>query len=124
MLGEQNLENSRRLAVNLAEYFKDRLEKTVFIISSDLSHYYDSETATKMDTLIADNLEKLDVEKMEEDMQAGNVEACGLGGILTLMRLAKAFNYSSITNLDYGNSGDVSGDYDQVVGYLSSCVHK
>ncbi len=124
LLGEQNPENSRRLAVNLAEYFKDRLEKTVFIISSDLSHYYDKQTAAKMDTMIADNLEKLDIKKMEEDMQAGNVEACGIGGILTLMSLAKAFNYCSITNLDYRNSGNVSGDYDQVVGYLSSCVHK
>ena len=124
LMGEQNPENSRRLAVNLAEYFEDRLEKTVFIISSDLSHYYDKPTATKMDTMIAENLEKLDVKKMEEDMLHGNVEACGLGGILTLMSLAKIFNYNSITNLDYRNSGDVSGDYDQVVGYLSSCAYK
>ncbi len=124
LLGEQNPENSRRLASILAEYFKDRLERTVFIISSDLSHYYDSETAIEMDTELAANLENMDINKMEEDMKLGNVEACGIGGILTLMNLAKEFNYSKIKNLDYRNSGEVSGDYKQVVGYLSSCVYK
>ena len=124
ILGEQNPENSNQLAEILAEYFKDRLDKTVFIVSSDLSHYYDNETATRMDTKIADNLENIDIKKMEKDMQMGKIEACGMGGILTLMNLAKELNYTRINTLDYRNSGKVSGDYKQVVGYLSSCVYK
>ena len=124
LLGEQNPENSIKLASILAKYFKDRLDKTVFIISSDLSHYHDSETATEMDTIIAENLENMDINKMEEDSQQGKIEACGMGGILTLMNLAKELNYFSSEILDFRNSGDVSGDYKQVVGYLSSCVYK
>ncbi len=124
LLGAQSPENSRRLSIILAEYFKDRLDSTVFIISSDLSHYYESETATKMDTKIGENLENMDINKMEDDLQYGKIEACGIGGILTLMYLAKELNYTGITNLDYRNSGDVSGDYKQVVGYISSCVYK
>ncbi|NQT65360.1 MAG: AmmeMemoRadiSam system protein B [FCB group bacterium] len=124
LLGEQNPKNSRRLASILAEYFKDRLDNTVFIVSSDLSHYYDSEIATEMDSELAANLEDMNINKMEEDVKLGKVEACGIGGILTLMNLAKEFNYSKVKNLDYRNSGEVSGDYKQVVGYLSSCVYK
>ena len=124
IMGEQNPDNSKRLAEILAEYFKDRMDKTVFIISSDLSHYYNSEIATEMDTKIADNLENLNINKMEEDMQLGKIEACGMGGILTLMYLAKELNYSNSKILDYRNSGKVSGDYKQVVGYLSNCVYK
>ena len=124
ILGEQNPENSKQLAEILSEYFKDRLDSTIFIISSDLSHYYNSDIATKMDTRIAENLENLDIDKMEEDLQQGKIEACGMGGILTLLYLAKQLNYTGITNLDYRNSGEVSGDYEQVVGYLSSCVYK
>ena len=124
LLGEQNPENSKQLAEILSEYFKDRLDSTIFIISSDLSHYYNSDIATKMDTRIAENLENLDINKMEEDLQQGKIEACGMGGILTLLYLAKQLNYTGITNLDYRNSGEVSGDYEQVVGYLSSCVYK
>ena len=124
ILGEQNPENSRRLSKMLSEYFRNCLDKTVFIISSDLSHYHDSKTAAEMDTTLADNLENLDINKMEKNMQTGKIEACGMGGILTLMYLAKELKYTGITNLDYRNSGEVSNDYEQVVGYLSSCVYK
>ncbi|MDA3813995.1 MAG: AmmeMemoRadiSam system protein B, partial [Candidatus Cloacimonetes bacterium] len=124
LLGEQNPENSKRLSSILAEYFKDRLNNTVFIISSDLSHYYDSEIATEMDAELAANLENMNINKMEEDLKLGKIEACGIGGILTLMNLAKELNYTDIKNLDYRNSGEISGDYKQVVGYLSSCVYK
>ena len=124
LLGEQNPENSKRLSNILAEYFKEQIDKTVFIISSDLSHYYNSEIATEMDTIIAENFENMDINKMEEDSQHGIIEACGMGGILTLMNLAKELDYSNSKILDFRNSGDVSGDYKQVVGYLSSCVYK
>ena len=76
-----------------------------------------------MDTIIAENFRNMDINKMEEDSQQGKIEACGLGGILTLMNLAKELNYSNSEILDFRNSGDVSGDYKQVVGYLSSCVY-
>ncbi|RLC57797.1 MAG: AmmeMemoRadiSam system protein B [Candidatus Cloacimonadota bacterium] len=124
LLGEQNAKNSKRLASILTECFKDRLDKTVFIISSDLSHYHDNRIATEMDKELSENFEDLNINKMKEDFQLNKIEACGMGGVLTLMNLAKELKYIGITNLDYRNSGEVSGDYKQVVGYLSSCVYK
>lgn len=124
LLGKQNEVNSKKLAGILAEYFKDRIESTVFVISSDLSHYYDSEVALEMDTRLVKNLEDMNFDRMVEDMQQGTIEACGMGCILVLMELAEKLGYTSITNLDYRNSGEVSGDYKQVVGYLASCVYK
>jgi AmmeMemoRadiSam system protein B len=124
ILGEQNSKNSLQLADMLVDFFRERIDKTVFIISSDLSHYHDSETATKMDKIVADNFEHLDIEMMKKSISFDEIEACGIGGILTLMNLAKKLEYNKVTTLDYRNSGDVSGDYKQVVGYLSSCVYK
>ncbi|MEA2096203.1 MAG: AmmeMemoRadiSam system protein B [Candidatus Cloacimonadota bacterium] len=124
ILGEQNPENSRRLARILAEYFKERLDKTVFIISSDLSHYHDNKLATEMDGKLSEDFKDRNIIKMEEDFKLNKIEACGIGGILTLMYLAKELNYSNAKILDYRNSGEVSGDYKQVVGYLSGCVYK
>ncbi|MBT4575746.1 MAG: AmmeMemoRadiSam system protein B [Candidatus Cloacimonetes bacterium] len=124
LLGKQSLENSEKLAAILAECFEEKLERTVFIVSSDLSHYYESDVATAMDNELLKNFEDMDFNKMGSDFQLGKIEACGMGGILTLMNLAKHFDYKGIENLDYRNSGDVSGDYKQVVGYLSSCVYK
>ena len=124
LLGNQNVENSRDLAKILTEVFKDKLITTVFIISSDLSHYYDSNTAAKMDLELASKIETMQINKVEKLFNEHRVEACGFGGILTLLYLAKNLHYTQVKNLKYTHSGEVSGDFKQVVGYLASIVHK
>jgi AmmeMemoRadiSam system protein B len=124
LLGNQNVENSRNLAKILTEVFKDELTTTVFIISTDLSHYYDSDTASKMDIELASKIETMQIEKVERLFTEHRAEACGFGGILALLYLAKNLHYSQLKNLKYTHSGEVSGDFKQVVGYLASIVHK
>ncbi|MCF7858522.1 MAG: AmmeMemoRadiSam system protein B [Candidatus Cloacimonetes bacterium] len=124
LLGTQSKENSKKLAHILAEFFKDKIDQTKFVISTDLSHYYTSKIAKMMDTKLVELFEKLDVAGMEKNYEHREIEACGMGGILTLMNIAKLLNYSNSAVLDYRNSGDVSGDYEQVVGYFSSCIYK
>ena len=124
LLGNQNVENSRNLAKILAEVFKDKLTTTVFIISTDLSHYYDSDTASNMDLELASKIETMQINEVERLFNEHRSEACGFGGILTLLHLAKKLHYTQLKNLKYTHSGEVSGDFKQVVGYLASIVHK
>ncbi|MEM5777252.1 MAG: AmmeMemoRadiSam system protein B [Candidatus Aenigmatarchaeota archaeon] len=84
--------------------------KTIIIASSDLSHYYDYETAIKIDSLANEAVPKLDINK------AKKIEACGKIGILALMKIAKKNGWSG-KKLFYANSGDTAGDKSQVVGY-------
>ncbi len=124
LLGNQSVENSRNLAKILAGLFSDKLATTVFIISSDLSHYHDSDTASNMDLELASRIETMQIEKVEKLFNEHRAEACGFGGILTLLHLAKDLHYTQVKNLKYTHSGEVSGDFKQVVGYLASIVHK
>lgn len=124
LMGDQTSENSKILAEVLTDMFKNKLDKTVFIISSDLSHYYNSEKALTMDTLLSENVEKKSIRKLEKNLKSRKVEACGFGGILTLLHLAKKLGYDKTENLKYTHSGEISGDNSQVVGYLSSVVYK
>ena len=124
LLGNQSVENSRNLAKVLAEVFKDKLDTIVFIISTDLSHYYDSVTASNMDLELASKIETMQIDEVERIFTELRAEACGFGGILTLLHLAKNLHYTQVKNLKYTHSGEVSGDFKQVVGYLASVVHK
>ncbi len=124
ILGNQNGENSLILAEILSKVFKHRLDKTVFIISSDLSHYYDSETAAKKDNLLAEDFQKSLISKMEQDMHNGKIEACGFGGILFLMHLAHKLKYEKVEILKYTHSGFINNDFSQVVGYLSGVIYR
>jgi len=124
IFGNQSGENSEILANTLAERYKDKMEKTVFIASSDLSHYHDSIRAQEMDRKFADFVQKNQIDKLIEHINYRDVEACGFGGILTLLQLSKKLNYGKIENLEYTHSGNVTYDYSQVVGYLSTAIYR
>lgn len=82
---------------------------TVIVISADLSHYYNYETAQALDNMTAEMVAQKQAE-IEEHMSCG---ACGINAALIL---AKASNLRP-EMLDMFNSGDVKGDKGTVVGY-------
>lgn len=84
--------------------------ETVIIVSSDLSHYYDSAAARRLDEATARAIERLDPDSIPEDGACGRLPICGL--------LQAAQTHSLLVQtLDLRNSGDTSGPRHQVVGY-------
>ncbi len=124
VLGTQDYRNSKRLSEILLEVFGDRLDRTTFIVSSDLSHYHDSKEAELLDRILIDSIEKLDALGLWEHISRNHTEACGFGGILTLIEMANALGYDRSKVLDYTHSGHTSGDHTQVVGYLSAAIYR
>lgn len=90
-------------------------DETLIVISSDLSHYYDYDTARAIDARTAENILMRRLEKI------GPYEACGcvpLHGLLTVARSRDLH----VELLDLRNSGDTAGPRDRVVGYGSFSV--
>ena len=83
---------------------------TVFVVSSDLSHYYDYRTAQLLDRHTADAIESLQPEKI------GMEHACGWLAIQGLLDVAADKKLQPAT-VDLRNSGDTAGSRDAVVGY-------
>jgi len=86
--------------------------ETLVVISSDLSHFHDYETAQKMDRATSVIIEQLQYEKLDSDFACGRVPVSGL---LALARKKKL----QVRTIDLRNSGDTagSGDKTRVVGY-------
>ena len=84
--------------------------ETCVIVSSDLSHYLDLESAQRLDSATAEALERLD------PMGIGEEQACGRVPILGLLQAAIAQHLRAHT-VDLRNSGDMGGPRSQVVGY-------
>lgn len=85
-------------------------QKTLIVISSDLSHYHDYATANKLDRLTSQAIENLDGDKIGYD------DACGRRAVNGLLMYASIHGLQAEI-LDQRNSGDTAGDKDQVVGY-------
>jgi hypothetical protein len=83
---------------------------TLIVVSSDLSHYHDYETAQYLDLQTSKKIETLQYQ------QLGQESACGRIPVSGLLEFAKQKSLT-VTNIDLRNSGDTAGDKQKVVGY-------
>ncbi|NMB80298.1 MAG: AmmeMemoRadiSam system protein B, partial [Ignavibacteria bacterium] len=120
VLGDQNRNFVYELADKIAAVIDD---KTLIVASSDLSHFYSRSMADKLDSVVEKNIANNDYEKLQSDLETGRCEACGGGAIVAMMRAANLVNKNKSKVLARTNSGDVTGDYTEVVGYLSAVMH-
>lgn len=91
--------------------------ETLLIVSSDLSHYHDYETATRLDRATSDAIETLAFEKI------GYEHACGRNPVSGLLLYARQHGLS-VETVDLRNSGDTAGPRDQVVGYGAYVINR
>ena len=84
--------------------------ETRFVVSSDLSHYYDFKTARRLDRATAKAIEAL------KPGGIGEERACGRMPIRGLLQAARRHGLRART-VDLRNSGDTAGPRDRVVGY-------
>ncbi|MFC1665090.1 AmmeMemoRadiSam system protein B [Pseudomonadota bacterium] len=92
-------------------------DDTLVIVSSDLSHYHDYETAVDLDTKTSRFIEQLDGDKIHSD------SACGRTPVAGLLQKAKQLGLCC-TTVDQRNSGDTAGPRDSVVGYGSYLIYR
>jgi len=91
-------------------------EETLLIISTDLSHYPDYETANLVDKNTIES-----ILSFSEIRQMENIEttACGIEAIKVAHKVAQLLGIDKPVLLKYENSGDTSGDKSRVVGYAA-----
>jgi AmmeMemoRadiSam system protein B len=86
--------------------------ETLLVVSSDLSHYHDYETARRLDAATSRAIEALDTAALGPESACGRVPTRGLLVAAKRHRL-------SVETVDLRNSGDTAGDKRRVVGYGS-----
>lgn len=116
-LGTQNIHNITVLAGALVKV-TEALE-TLVVATSDLSHFHPYETAVQKDKRLMALFERADFEAIYDAYTKEEVEACGMGPMLTLLKLSKARGWKGPSLIRYENSGDVTGERGSVVGYAA-----
>jgi AmmeMemoRadiSam system protein B len=91
--------------------------ETLLVVSSDLSHYHDYETAIHLDRATSHAIETLAFEKI------GYEDACGRNPVSGLLLYARQHGLT-VETLDLRNSGDTAGPRDQVVGYGTYVINR
>ncbi len=90
--------------------------QTLIVVSSDLSHYHDYESARRLDRETADA-----ILAGRGDVITSS-RACGHNAIRGLLSCVNSRGLR-VTELDLRNSGDTAGPRDRVVGYGAFAIH-
>ena len=115
-----------KLGVALAEIIMD-IERTdgyrpLIVASSDMTHFEDAEAAKIKDMQAIDKIKQLDTKGFLHIIEKENITLCGLYPIS--VAIEALLHYSKMKKLtakidliDYTNSGQVTGDMNEVVAY-------
>lgn len=95
----------------------------LLVASSDLSHYESRGRARDLDSEVLACVERFDAGALAELLENERGHACGGGPILAVMMAARELGATRSRVLAYGDSGDVTGETDAVVGYVSAALY-
>jgi AmmeMemoRadiSam system protein B len=120
MLREQTRESARAMGEALAETLTG--QNALLVASTDLSHFHNQSTANALDAAMLAQVEAFSPEGIFDVEETGRGEACGLGALAAILWAAKALGADTVKVLKHATSGDVTGDFQRVVGYGAAVV--
>lgn len=122
MVRAQKPQVSEGLGKALAQVLRDK--NYVLVASTDLSHFYNQNTAITFDRAMLDAIESFDPDGAFELERTEKGFACGLGAFTAVLWASRELGADKAKVLRHATSGDVTGDYSSVVGYGAAVVLK
>jgi hypothetical protein len=123
MMGVQSASNIEAARRALVRAVSSSTYPVLLVASSDLSHYESRENARELDSRVLDCIERFDPEGLADLLERERGHACGGGPMVSVMMAARELGATGARILAYGDSGDVSGETDAVVGYVSAALY-
>lgn len=122
VMGSQDYPTCQRISEAIAAAVQGR--KVLIVASSDLSHYHSQAQAESLDNRVVEAVGDFNPELLDKRLSEDSCEACGGGPIITALLAAKKMGATRAQPLAYATSGNITGDYSQVVGYLAAVMYR
>ncbi len=122
VMGSQDWETASMMAEALGTLLLGK--RVLLVASSDLSHYHSYDEAVSLDSNILKAVNDNDSRALWNIVAGGKAEACGAGPMVAVMMLAAKLGATNARVVAYQNSGDVTGDRGQGVGYMAAAIYK
>lgn len=117
VLSHLSYEECIQFAGELSKTIQECRQDILIVASSDMSHYESRTMATRKDRLALDMIEQLNPEGLYTTVHANRISMCGIIPVTIALSTVLALGATRAELIRYTDSGDISGDTDQVVGY-------
>jgi AmmeMemoRadiSam system protein B len=111
------------LADAIADLEERHQEKVLIVASSDMNHYESDAITRVKDHKAIERVLAMDARGLWEVVMNEDISMCGFGPTVVMLTAAKLLGATAATLVKYATSGDVSGDYEAVVGYAGIIVN-
>ncbi len=106
----------------IAKTIKETGEKVLIVASSDMTHYEPQEMVKEKDMHAIERVLALDPKGLLDVCGNENITMCGVIPAAIMLIAAKELGAKSAELIKHATSGDVSGEFDSVVGYAGVSV--
>lgn len=120
----QQFDIMKYLSNIIYEIIKFNYDDFLLIASSDFNHYENQKETEYKDRESVKHIINMDSELFNKAVYEKHISICGTGPIIAVMEICKKLGINKGHLLKYATSGDISGNYDQVVGYASIIFNK
>ncbi|MGQ9618085.1 MAG: AmmeMemoRadiSam system protein B [Candidatus Aminicenantia bacterium] len=117
-----NYEQLKKFGEEIAEAIKRFGKDLLIVASSDMSHYVPQEEAKIKDWLALEKIESLNPYELYKIVEMENISMCGIAPVVSTLSACLKLGASKAQVVNYATSGDVSGDYSEVVGYAGIII--
>ena len=112
----------RMIGKAIADVINDREDEILLVASSDMTHYETHASAKAKDSEAISKILDLDPDGLMDVVASRDISMCGIFPTAIMLHAAMALGATSARLVRYGTSGEVSGDYEKVVGYAGIIV--
>ncbi len=117
-----SLQECKKIGEGIADSIKETDYDVVIVASSDMSHYEPDDVARRLDSLAINEVLNLNPEGLYNIVHKERVSMCGYLPATIMLYAAKSLGAKEARLVKYATSGDVSGDYERVVGYAGLII--
>lgn len=122
VLGPVQFAELEALGRALAEVILADPEPILLIASSDMNHYESDAVTRVKDRKAIDYILALEPRELYDTVRRENISMCGYGAAVAMLTAVRQLGATQGTLVGYATSGEVNGDFDQVVGYAGIII--
>ncbi len=107
----------------LVRAVRDYNREVLLVASTDMTHYEPQNKAKSKDQLAIDRILDLDPEGLYNTVSQQGISMCGVIPTTIVLAACRALGATEAELVQYSTSGDITGDYAEVVGYAGLVVY-
>ncbi|MFH2144750.1 MAG: AmmeMemoRadiSam system protein B [Candidatus Omnitrophota bacterium] len=124
VISDFNIKHYAAVGQAIAEAIIEYKQPVLIVASTDFTHYESQESVKNKDEFALNAILQLDAEKLIREVSEKHISMCGFAPVAVTIFASKRLGATQAELINYKTSGDISGDYDNVVGYAGIAIKR